>query len=147
MKKLIGANFKMNKSNAELKAYFETFIPSIAGTDIEITIAPQTASMSWVAELVKNSPVQLAAQNMYFEEKGAFTGETSPLLLNELGTKYVILGHGERRGIFGETDELINKKIQSAIAHGIRPLFCVGETLAQREIGQTNEVMKKQMEI
>lgn len=145
-KPLIAANWKMNKTIAETAAFFDAFLPIVKNvTDVDIIIAPPYTSLSVAAEKTQNSSVKIAAQNAYFEEKGAFTGEISTTMLIDAGCEAVIIGHSERRHILKETDELINKKIKAALAHGLEVLFCVGELLAEREAGKTNDVLRAQI--
>ena len=119
---------------------------STVGEKIEVVLAPQFPALSFVAEILKNSPIELAAQNSCFETKGAYTGETSPVLLKELGCRYCIIGHSERRHIFKESDEMIGKKFFTLSSLGIIPIFCVGETLEQREQNQLQTVIERQLQ-
>lgn len=112
----------------------------------DVIICPPFTSLDTANTLLKESSIKLGAQNMYFEESGAFTGEVSASMLKSVGCEFVILGHSERRTIFGESDELINKKNKKAIQSGLKPIFCIGETLEQRENGTTNQVVKNQVE-
>lgn len=112
----------------------------------EVIICPPFTSLDTAKTLLKDSGIKLGAQNMHFEENGAFTGEISASMLKSVGCEYVILGHSERRTIFGESDELINKKMKKAIDSKLKPIFCLGETLEQREKGITNEIVKSQVE-
>lgn len=135
----------MNKTNAELSDYLNNFSAGYPSQDfLDVVICPQMPSLSFASSLLGQSAIALGAQNMHYAESGAFTGETSPLVLKELGCSYVILGHSERRTLFGETWDLINKKLVSAIQHGIRPILCIGETLEQREAGTTKTVLAEQ---
>jgi triosephosphate isomerase len=110
-----------------------------------IIVCPSFTNLETASALIKGSTVKLGAQNMHNEENGAFTGEISPSMLKSVGVEYVILGHSERRTIFGESDQFINKKIRTAIAHGLKPIFCIGESLAERENGTTFKVIEKQV--
>ena len=112
---------------------------------VKIIICPPFTSLETASRLTRNSPMSLGAQNMYYEDEGAFTGEISPKMLRSIGCDYVILGHSERRQIFGETDDLINKKVKKAIASGLAPIVCVGETLEQREKNVTAQIVTTQV--
>ena len=112
---------------------------------VKVIICPPFTSLETASRMTKNSPMSLGAQNMYYEEEGAFTGEISAKMLKSVGCEYVILGHSERRQIFGETDELINKKVKKAIASGLLPIVCVGETLDQREKNVTAQIVTAQV--
>ncbi|MCX7956561.1 MAG: triose-phosphate isomerase [Endomicrobia bacterium] len=145
-KKLIAANWKMYKTIKETKNYIENFLPLVKNVvDREIVICPPFVSLFIAGELLKNSNVKLGAQNMYVEEKGAYTGEISPLMLKEIGCEYVILGHSERRKYFMETDEFINKKALIAFKYDLIPIVCVGETLEEREKNLTFQVLEHQV--
>lgn len=146
-KKIIAANWKMNMSVAEAENFLKDFrleVEDING--VEIILAPPFTAIPKLSELLGGSQrIRLGAQNMYHERSGAFTGEISAAMLRDLYVRYVILGHSERRQIFGETDELINKKVHTALASELRPILCVGETLEEREAGREKEVLETQL--
>ncbi len=142
-KKLVAGNWKMNMSLADAEAFIKQVVPSLESE--AMIFAPFTLLPSLV-ELSKNSKLSIGAQNMYFEEKGAYTGEISPEMLLDIGVKHVVLGHSERRTIFGETDQMINQKLHAALKHGIKPILCVGESLETRERGDAENYVKHQLE-
>jgi triosephosphate isomerase (TIM) len=145
-KKLIAANWKMYKTPSEAKAFVDAFLPMVAGhTRDEIALFPSPVLLPSVIESAKDSNVAVGAQNIYFAEEGAFTGETSILQLKAVGGTHTLIGHSERRQYFGETDEIVNKKLHTALKHGIVPIVCIGEVLAEREAGQTEQVLKTQV--
>jgi triosephosphate isomerase (TIM) len=142
---MVAGNWKMNTTVAEAVSLVQAMradLEAIAGVDR--VICPPFVSLARVHELLAESPVRLGAQNMYFEPKGAFTGEISPTMLTGL-VDYVILGHSERRHIFGESDALVNRKLLAALTHGLRPILCIGETLDENEVGRTEEVVSRQL--
>jgi triosephosphate isomerase (TIM) len=144
---LLAANWKMNKKIDDCQSFMDAFIPLVWNEkDTDIVIAPPYTALYTVANLLKITSIKLAAQNMFFEEKGAFTGEISPVMLTDIGCTDVIIGHSERRAIFGETDDVVNKKIRAARNYGLEIIFCIGETLAEREAGRTFDVLKKQLQ-
>ncbi len=144
-KPLIAANWKMYKTPAQAQEFFKNFLPLVANHERdEIVVCPSFTSISVVIAAATGSGVAIGAQNMYFADEGAYTGETSPVMLKAISATHVILGHSERRQYFGETDELINKKLKAALAHQLIPIVCVGEVLAEREAGKTNEVLIRQ---
>jgi triosephosphate isomerase len=146
-RKVIAGNWKMNNNLTESQNLISKLIEGLSKekTNCDVIICPPFTSLTLSASLINGTVIKLGAQNMYFEENGAYTGEISASMLLSSGCEYVILGHSERRHIFGETDDLINKKIKKALSSDIKPIFCVGETLDERESGVTNEIIKKQV--
>ncbi len=148
MRYLIAANWKMNKTVGESLEYINIFKNLVQDIDtVDIMIAPSFTALASLSVLLEKTNISLGAQNMFYIERGAYTGEISPLMLTELNVKYVIIGHSERRHIFGEKDEIINKKILSAVEFGLRPILCVGETLEERELGKTMNVVERQIKL
>jgi triosephosphate isomerase len=145
-KKLIAANWKMYKTPAEAKAFVDAFLPLVAGhTRDEIALFPSPVLLPTVTAACKGSNVSVGCQNMHFAEEGAYTGETSVGQLIAVGGTHTLIGHSERRQYFAETDEIVNKKLHTALKHGIVPIVCVGEVLAEREGGRTEHVLKTQV--
>jgi triosephosphate isomerase len=143
---LIVANWKMNKTVDESVDFVEEFIPLVSGVgDVDMALAPPFLSLPPVAGALKGSMVTLAAQNMHWEGAGAFTGEISPVMLRDVGCRYVILGHSERRQFFGEGDGEVSRKVQAALQEGIVPILCVGETLGERDYGKTFDTVGTQL--
>ncbi len=143
----IAANWKMNKTTSETQEFLSGFITAVEDvTDADIVIAPPFTSLSIAAEKLKGTNIILAAQDVFYEEKGAYTGEISPLMLIDIGCNYVIIGHSERRQYFHETDEIVNKKIKAAKKVGLKIIFCIGESLEEREAGKTFDVLKREIE-
>jgi triosephosphate isomerase (TIM) len=143
---LIAGNWKMYKTPDEAAETSQQLVERVAGvTEVDIMIAPTYAALVPVFEVIQNSPVALGAQNLFWENEGAYTGEISASMLKSIGCQYGIIGHSERRQYFGETDETVNKKIQAAIQVGLKPIFCVGETEEERESEQTLSVLDKQV--
>ncbi len=137
----------MYKTQAEARAYFKTFAPLVAAsTHCDIIVAPPFTALPAAVEAVKGTSISIAAQDMHGEPEGAFTGEISAAMLVEVGCRAVIIAHSERRQFFGETDERANKKVIAALAAGLTPILCVGETLAEREGGKTEEVLERQFQ-
>jgi len=146
-KTVIAGNWKMNndlKESQKLIIELKNLLQN-EKLNCDVIICPPYTSLSEASKLVSGSSIKLGAQNMHFEDSGAFTGEVSASMLKSVGCEYVILGHSERRHIFGESDEVINKKIKKALSAGLKPIFCVGELLKERENGTTNDVVKRQV--
>jgi triosephosphate isomerase (TIM) len=147
-KKIIAGNWKMyNDLDATAKLINE-LKDGVSKSDLkaDVIVCPPFTSLSLASSLLKDSTIKLGAQNMHFEDQGAFTGEISAAMLKSAGCEYVIIGHSERRTIFKETDEVINKKIKKALSVGLLPIFCIGETLEEREKEITNDILKNQVE-
>ncbi len=142
---IIAGNWKMNKTAAEAAAFVAEIKDALNAIEgVDIAFCPPAIAIPAVAEVLKGTKIGVGAQNMYFAEKGAFTGELAPNMLTPF-CQYVILGHSERRAYFGETDEGVNKKINAALAHGLTPIVCVGESLEQNEAGETHEFVSGQV--
>jgi triosephosphate isomerase len=145
-KPLIAGNWKMYKTSSEAAETAKDLIEQVRDVaDVDIMIAPPFTALEAVARAIKNSPVALGAQNLFWEEEGAYTGEISAPMLKSVGCEYAIIGHSERRQYFGETDETVNQKIQAAIQADLKPVFCIGETEQEREAEQTFSVLDKQV--
>jgi triosephosphate isomerase (TIM) len=143
---VIAANWKMNKKIDEAQGFLDAFIPLVWNErEVEIIIAPPFTSLYTVANLLKITNIRLAAQDVFYEEKGAYTGEISPAMLTDIGCSHVIIGHSERRIYFGETDDIVNKKIGAARKNGLQVIFCIGESLSEREAGMTFDILKRQL--
>jgi triosephosphate isomerase (TIM) len=145
-KKLIAANWKMYKTPAEAEAFVDAFLPLVAGhTRDEIALFPSPVLLPAVIEAAQGSNVAVGCQNIHFAEEGAYTGETSVGQLKAVGGTHTLIGHSERRQYFAETDEIVNKKLHTALKHGLVPIVCIGEVLLERESGQTESVLKTQV--
>ena len=143
---VIAANWKMNKKIEEAQAFLDEFIPLVWNErEVDIVIAPPFTALYTMANLLRITNIGLAAQDLFYEDKGAYTGEISPVMLTDIGCSYVIIGHSERRIYFGETDEIVNKKFRAARRHGLEVIFCIGESLSEREAGMTFDVLKRQI--
>ena len=146
-KTIVAGNWKMNKTPSEAKALIEELKPLVASETSNVVFCVPAIDIPAAIEAAAGSNIAIGAENMYFEESGAYTGEIAPNMLTDLGVKYVILGHSERREYFAETDETVNKKVLKAFEHGITPIVCCGETLAQREQGVTIDFVRQQIKI
>lgn len=145
-KPIIAGNWKMHKTIAEALEFVNDVKDKVNNDNVEAVICAPFTLLKDLKEATKGTNIKIGAQNMHFEEKGAFTGEISPLMLKELDMDYVVIGHSERRQYFNETDETVNKKVLKALEVGIDPILCVGETLEEREAGNTKDVCKVQVE-
>ncbi len=146
-RKIVAGNWKMNQTPSQAKALVETLKPLVDNPDVDVVYCVPAIDLPAVIEAVKGTNVHVGAENMYYEEKGAFTGEIAPDMLTDLGVEYVIIGHSERREYFAETDETVNKKVLKALEHGIKPILCCGESLTQREQGITIDWIRQQIKI
>ena len=146
-KKVIAGNWKMNMLPNEAIKFIEEFAPLIKETQNEVVLCVPYTDLFYALLNVQETNIKIGAQNMHFEEKGAFTGEISAQMLKSINVEYVIIGHSERRQYFNETDETVNKKIKAAFANGLKPIVCVGETLEQRESGTTIDVITTQTKL
>lgn len=146
-KKIVAGNWKMNKTPSEAVALVNELKPLVKSDDVDVVFCVPAIDIIPVMEAVKGSNIQVGAENMYFEESGAYTGEVSPAMLTDVGVKYVIIGHSERREYFAETDETVNKKVLKAFEHNLTPIVCCGETLTQREQGITIDWIRQQIKI
>ncbi|MEI6244766.1 MAG: triose-phosphate isomerase [Acidobacteriota bacterium] len=145
---MLAANWKMHKTQRDSAAFIREFAALVQPlNNVEVVVAPVFTSLSTAAEAARGTKVQIAGQNLYFEKQGAFTGEISADMLKDAGASHVIIGHSERRRLFGDTDELVNRKLRAAITAGLTPIFCVGETLAEREAGETLAVLDRQVKV
>lgn len=146
-RKIIAGNWKMNKTPSEAVALVNELKPLVANDDVDVIFCVPAISIIPCMEAAKGSNINIGAENMYYEESGAYTGEIAPNMLTDVGVKYVVLGHSERREYFAESDETVNKKVKKAFEHGITPIVCCGETLTQREQGVTIDFIRQQIKI
>jgi len=142
----MAANWKMNKVSSETREFIGRFFPEVKSvSDVDIVLAPPFTSLVQAAEMIRQTNIMLAAQDVFYEEKGAYTGEISPSMLKDVGCKFVIIGHSERRQYFNETDEIVNRKIKAAQKGGLSVIFCLGESLEEREAGRTFAILEREM--
>ncbi len=146
-KKIIAGNWKMNKTPTEAVALIEELKPLVANDEADVVFCVPAIDIIPAVEAVKGSNIRIGAENMYFEESGAYTGEIAPAMLCDAGVEYVVLGHSERREYFAETDETVNKKVKKAFEHGLTPIICCGESLTQRKQGIYIEWIRMQIKI
>lgn len=146
-RKIIAGNWKMNKTPSEAVALINELKPLVVTEEADVVFCVPAISLTTAIDAAKGTNIEIGAQNMYFEESGAYTGEISPSMLTSIGVKYVIIGHSERREYFAETDETVNKKVLKAFEHGITPIVCCGESLKQREQGITIDWIRQQIKI
>lgn len=146
-RKIIAGNWKMNKLPNETISFFEEITPLVANTENEIVICAPYTDLFYAILSAQDTNIKIGAQNMHWEEKGAYTGEISPQMLKSIGVEYVIIGHSERRQYFAETDETVNKKVKAAHNVGLKPIVCIGETLKQRETGIVKDVITSQVRL
>ncbi|MDI3280880.1 MAG: triose-phosphate isomerase [Bacillota bacterium] len=143
---IVAANWKMYKTAREAEAFCREFLPQRSrARGVELVLLPPFTALEAVARALEGSEVALGAQNLFWEEEGAYTGEISPRMLGAAGCSYVVIGHSERRRLFGETDEHVHRKVAAALGHALLPIVCVGETLEEREAGRTEEVVVRQV--
>lgn len=146
-RKIVAGNWKMNKTPSEAVALVNELKPLVASDEVDVVFCVPAVDIIPAMEAAKGSNIQIGAENMYYEESGAYTGEIAPNMLTDIGVKYVIIGHSERREYFAETDEIVNKKVRKAFEHGITPIICCGESLTQREQGITIDWIRQQIKI
>ena len=146
-KKVIAGNWKMNMLPDEAIKFIEELTPLVKDTENEVILCVPYTDLFYALLTAQNTNIKIGAQNMHFEEKGAYTGEVSGKMLKAINVEYVIIGHSERRQYFNETDETVNKKLKAAFTYGLKPIVCVGETLEEREAGKTTDIITKQTEL
>ena len=146
-KKIIAGNWKMNMTPSQAVELVNTLKPLVVNDEVDVVFCVPAIDLVPVMEAAKGTNIQVGAENMYFEDKGAYTGEIAPAMLTDIGVKYVIIGHSERREYFAETDETVNKKVLKAFEYGLTPIICCGETLTQREQGITLDWIRQQIKI
>lgn len=142
---IIAGNWKMNNTIDEARGLVSGLIPFIGENHVDVVLAPSFTALYVVSEMLSGSNIKLAAQDIFWEDRGAYTGEVSPIMLKDIGCSYVIIGHSERRQHFGEDDNSVNRKIKAALRHGLIPIVCIGETLKEREEGKTLNVIEQEL--
>lgn len=143
---VIAGNWKMHKTTRETADFIHAFRPLVEGARAEVLLCPPYTALATAVDLCRGTNIAVGAQNLHWEEQGAYTGEISPVMLKELGITHCIIGHSERRQYFAETGATVNKKVKAALHHGLTPIVCVGESLAERERGVTQEVVRRQVQ-
>ena len=146
-RKVIAGNWKMNMLPNEAMEFINSLAPEVKNTEPEVILCVPYTDLFYSLLTAQNTNIKIGAQNMHWEEKGAYTGEIAPNMLKSINVEYVIIGHSERRQYFAETDETVNKKLKAALKHELKPILCVGESLKQRELGLANEVISQQVEL
>ena len=146
-RKIIAGNWKMNKTPSETVTLINELKPLVANEEVDVVFCVPAISLTTAMEAARGSNIKIGAENMHFEESGAYTGEIAPNMLTDIGVEYVIIGHSERREYFAETDETVNKKVLKAFEHGITPIICCGESLTQREQGVTIDFIRQQIKV
>ena len=146
-RKIIAGNWKMNKTPSETVKLIEELKPLVKNDDVDVVFCVPAISLTTAIDAAKGTNIAIGAENMFYEESGAYTGEIAPNMLTDIGVKYVIIGHSERREYFAETDETVNKKVLKAFEHKITPIICCGESLVQREQGITIDWIRQQIKI
>ncbi len=146
-RKIIAGNWKMNKTPSETVKLIEELKPLVQNDEVDVVFCVPAISLTTAVEAARGSNIEIGAENMFYEERGAYTGEIAPNMLTDIGVKYVIIGHSERREYFAETDSTVNKKVIKALEHGITPIICCGESLTQREQGITIDWIRQQIKI
>ena len=146
-RKIIAGNWKMNMTPSQAVALVNELKPLVANEEVDVVFCVPAIDIIPAMEAAKGSNINIGAENMHFEESGAYTGEISASMLTDVGVKYVVIGHSERREYFGETDETVNKKVLKALEHNITPIICCGETLTQREQGITIDFVRQQIKV
>ncbi len=144
---IIAANWKMHKTIPEAVSFTLEILQALNFSGAEVVLCPPFTALWPVTRAASGTPLQVAAQDVYWADQGAFTGEVSPLMLRDAGCTYVLVGHSERRHLFGETDENVNRKVKAVLRHGLKAILCVGETLAERDAGGTNRVVERQLNL